>query len=110
MSDGVIIALIGAGGLLPTSATIIATAMQNRASRRNAAKASIENKVMWDEFGWEIFGRYPTNYGEIHDEYQIYHRNGGNGDITRLVKQYDEWFESVDAKVVAARKRATKTK
>lgn len=102
MSEAIVVALITAG--LPTCVTVLATALQNRRSRRDVARQSIESKIMWDEFGWEIFGRYPTNYGEIQDLYAIYHRNGGDGDVTRQVTEYGEWFEMVDAAVRKDRK------
>lgn len=102
MSEAIVVALITAG--LPTCVTVLATALQNRRSRRDVARQSIESKIMWDEFGWEIFGRYPTNYGEIQDLYTVYHRNGGDGDVTRQVTEYNEWFELVDVSVRKDRK------
>lgn len=52
--------------------------------------------IMEDEFGWETFSRFPTNYGNIQDEYMTYHKNGGNGEVTKKVHDYNEWYVGVE--------------
>ncbi len=60
---------------------------------KNAAKSSIQFMIMEDEFRYETFGKFPTNYNDILDEYDVYHENGGNGKITKRVEEYKKWYE-----------------
>lgn len=95
MNEAIVIALITA--LVPSLVTTFATAWQNRQSKRLAAKQSILQMCMEDQFGWETFGRFPTNYGDIQDEYKVYAKNGGNGEVAKKVKEYDHWYEEIEA-------------
>ena len=90
MSDGIIIALISAG--IPAIVTIVTTLYQNREHRRNAAKQSILQMIMEDKMAWVIDKEFPTNYGRVCDEYVVYHNNGGNGEVTKKVEEYKEWY------------------
>lgn len=110
MSESIIVALITAG--IPSTATLFASLYSNRLSRRNAAKQSILQMCMEDELGWELFHKFPTNYGNIQDEYAVYHKNGGNGEVTKKVNEYNEWFTQVESSLSkprnAKRKEAKK--
>lgn len=75
--------------------TIICTFLQNRLSKKHAAKQSILQMIMEDQFNWESFRKAPTNYGNITDEYETYHKNGGNGEITKRVDDYKKWYDAV---------------
>ncbi len=78
--------------VIPVVTTIITYFCARRASIRHAAKQSILQMIMEDQFNWEIFRKFPMNYGNILDEYVIYHKNGGNGEVTRKVDEYKSWY------------------
>lgn len=94
MGDSIIVALITAG--VPSLATLFASLWQNRLSRRHSAKQSILQMCMEDQFNWEAFKKFPMNYGRIQDEYSVYHKNGGNGEVTKRVDEYNQWYKSVE--------------
>lgn len=92
MSDPVIIATIGAiAGALPTLATIITALIQNRASSRHNAKQSIFQMILEDKVA-VLFNGVPSNYQNILNEYDVYHKNGGNSYVTEKVEAYKKWY------------------
>ena len=92
MSDPVIIAIIGAvAGALPTLATIITALIQNRTSSRHNAKQSIFQMMLEDKVA-VLFNGIPSNYQNILNEYDIYHKNGGNSYVTEKVEAYKKWY------------------
>ena len=89
--------------IIPTTATALSTVYLNRQrhndrkeqERRDArsdAKSSIQNMITEDIIRAEFLGKMPENMCDIEDEYTIYHANGGNGKITRKVKEYKAWY------------------
>lgn len=78
--------------VLPVITTIITYIYTKRASVRHSAKQSILQMIMEDQFNWELFRKFPVNYGNILDEYVVYHKNGGNGEVTRRVDEYKNWY------------------
>lgn len=66
----------------------------SRENKKHAAKQSILQMIMEDQFNWELFRKFPSNYGNIQDEYEIYHKCGGNGEVTKKVKEYNDWYEA----------------
>ena len=91
MSDPVIIAIIGAiAGGLPTVATIITAFLQDRSSKRNFAKQSILNLINEDKTE-ALYSNMPDNYQNVLNEYDIYHKNGGNSYVTEKVEAYKKW-------------------
>lgn len=97
MLEAALIAAISAG--IPAIVTLITFFYQNRASKKHSAKQSILQMIMEDYVLYETMKNFPTNYGRIHDEYDIYHKNGGNGEVTKKVSEYDRWFGEVEAKL-----------
>lgn len=102
MSLEIILALITA---IPTTATALSTAWLNsqrrkdkeeaiRIAERNAAKSSIQNMITQDIIRVELLGKLPENKDNIEAEYENYHKNGGNGTITRQVAEYNNWYSS----------------
>lgn len=89
MSDSIAVALISAG--LPVLATIITTAIRGRASARHSAKQSILQMIMEDHIS-QHEGHLPMNYQNILQEYDIYHKNGGDTYVTQKVDEYKQWF------------------
>lgn len=77
---------------LPVITTIITYFYTKRTSVRHSAKQSILQMVMEDQFNWELFRKFPVNYGNIINEYEVYHKNGGNGEVTKRVDEYKSWY------------------
>ena len=96
MSDTVLLALIGLGGTVVSAiVTVITTVIRGRASARHSSKQSILQMVMEDHIA-AAEGHISTNYQNILDEYDIYHKTGGNSYITEKVEDYKKWFITVE--------------
>ena len=92
MSDAIVVALIAAiAGALPTVATIVTAIIQARSNKRNFAKQSIFNLIN-DDLTRALYGRIPENYQSILDEYDQYHKNGGNSYVSQKVEDYKAWY------------------
>ena len=92
MSDAIVVALIAAiAGALPTVATIVTALVQARSNKRNFAKQSILSLIN-DDMTRALYGRIPENYQNVLDEYDQYHKNGGNSYITTKVEDYKKWY------------------
>lgn len=104
MGESILVAIISAG--VPCIATIVSSLCQNRLSRKHAAKQSILQMCMEDQMSWEIFKKFPMNYGRIHDEYAEYSKNGGNGEVSKRVHEYEEWYLSIENSLKESRKEA----
>lgn len=89
--------------VLPVVTTIITYIYTKRASIRHSAKQSILQMIMEDQFNWELFRKFPMNYGNILDEYVIYHKNGGNGEVTRRVDEYKSWYNKNESLMLEMR-------
>lgn len=95
MSDAVILAIITlCSGIVTAATTIITTIIRGRASTRHSAKQSILQMIMEDHDA-DREGHIPTNYQNILNEYDLYHKNGGNSYITEKVNEYKAWFAHV---------------
>lgn len=79
--------------VMPVLTTIITYIYTKRASVRHSAKQSILQMIMEDQFNWELFRKFPVNYANILDEYENYHKNGGNGEVTKKVEEYNGWYQ-----------------
>lgn len=112
----IVLALIA---IIPTTATALATIYLNKQrhndredqERRDAradAKSSIQNMITQDIIRAEVLGKMPENRTDIEDEYTIYHKNGGNGKITRQVAEYMSWYEQFKPSKTNPTKIATK--
>ena len=106
-STQILIALIAA---IPTTATALSTVYlnsnrlkdreeaiqrdteQKKLAMRNASKSSIQNMITQDIIRVELLGKLPENKDNIEAEYESYHKNGGNGTITRQVSEYNAWY------------------
>lgn len=88
--QAIIIALITAG--FPALVTIITSVANHRLSRRHSAKQSILQMIMEDYITVEMFQKPPRNYMNIHYEYDIYHKSGGNSDIDAKMAEYEDWY------------------
>lgn len=94
--EAIIIALITAG--IPAIVTLITSSKQNKLSKRHSAKQSILQMMMEDVIAVEVLHKLPINYKNIHYEYDIYHKNGGNSDMDIKLEEYEEWYSKIDYK------------
>ena len=108
MSDAgaeVLVALIGA---IVTIFTIVYQTRktnqkldtQKADTERNNAKQSILQLIMEDKVDYYCDHKLPENRNRIHDEYDVYHANGGNGTMTKKVAEYDKWYEGLERKLI----------
>ena len=86
--------------LIPAIVTIITYVCQSSQAKRHAAKQSILQMIMEDQLNWELFHKFPTNWGDVQNEYAIYHKNGGNGEVTKRVNDYNDWYLGVEQSLV----------
>lgn len=92
MSEPIIIAIItSVAAGLPTVATIITAVLQSRENKRNFAKQSILNLINEDKTE-ALYNNMPDNYQNVLNEYDIYHKNGGNSYVTEKVEAYKKWY------------------
>lgn len=84
---------------VPSLVTIVSYIKQSSQSKKHAAKQSILQMIMEDQLNWELFHKFPTNWGDIQDEYSVYSKNGGNGEITKRVHEYNDWYLKTEAKI-----------
>lgn len=62
---------------------------------RNNASQTIINMITQDIISVEILHKMPENYSSIMEAYDEYHAEGGNGRITKRVKEYQEWLQHI---------------
>lgn len=106
MSDTVLLALITLGGTVTSAiVTVITTIIRGRASARHSAKQSILQMIMEDHIA-DHEGHIPTNYQNILEEYDEYHKTGGNSYITGKVEDYKKWFIEAEKKRIEKQKKA----
>lgn len=72
-------------------ATIITAILQSRATAKNAAKQSILQMILEDQVA-VMYDGIPENYQNILDEYDTYHKNGGNSYLSQKVEAYKKWY------------------
>lgn len=92
--ETIIIALITAG--IPALVTLITSSNQQKLSKMHSAKQSILQMMMEDVIAVEILHKLPINYKNIHYEYDIYHKNGGNSDMDIKLEEYEEWYSKIN--------------
>lgn len=88
---------------IPAVVTLITFFKQRSENRRHAAKQSILQMIMEDQLNWELFRKFPVNYGNIQNEYETYHKNGGNGEVTKKVREYNKWYEENEDSMIRFR-------
>ena len=88
---------------IPSCVTLVTYYKQSCQARKHAAKQSILQMIMEDQLNWELFHKFPTNWGDIQDEYETYHKNGGNGEVTKRVNDYNGWYLGVEKSLVESK-------
>lgn len=92
---------------VPTLAVGVSSAWMNSQRRKdkkqmiaiaekNASKTAIQNMITQDIIRTELLGKLPENKDNIEAEYENYHKNGGNGTITRQVDEYNNWYKNTE--------------
>lgn len=94
----ILVSLITAG--IPAITTIITSSSQKKLSKMHSAKQSILQMQMEDVIAVEVLHKLPVNHSNIRYEYDEYKKNGGNSDIDTKMKEYEEWYESIQNKVL----------
>jgi len=94
--------------IVPTTLAVVVSAKRSDKKRhqdkkemisiaeKNASKASIQNMITQDIIRTELLGKLPENKDNIEAEYDNYHKNGGNGTITRQVNEYYDWYRNTE--------------
>ena len=95
--DNIITALITA--CVPASVTLILGLNNKKLNKQHSAKQSILQLQMEDVIAVEVLHKPPRNYTNIHYEYDVYKKNGGNSDIDIKMKDYEEWYERIGGKL-----------
>lgn len=90
----IITTLLAAG--IPAIVTICTSSTAKRLSKMHSAKQSILQMMMEDVIAVEVLHKLPVNHTNIHYEYDQYHKNGGNSDIDKKMKEYEIWYESLN--------------
>ena len=88
--ENIITALITA--CVPASVTLILGLNNKKLNEQHSAKQSILQMIMEDYITVEMFQKPPRNYMNIHYEYDMYHKSGGNSDIDTKMAEYEDWY------------------
>lgn len=94
MLENIISSLLVAG--IPALVTLITSSKQLKLSKMHAAKQSILQMQMEDVIAVEILNNLPVNHTNILYEYDEYKKNGGNSDIDTKMKEYLNWYNSLN--------------
>ena len=94
MTEAIVVSLITAG--IPAIVTLITSHRQVKLSNMYAAKQSILQMQMEDVIAVELLHKPPVNHTNIHYEYDNYKKNGGNSDIDLKMKEYEEWYQTIN--------------
>lgn len=94
----VLVALITAA--VPAAVTLHTSKKQYSLSKQHSAKQSILQMILEDQVNYNINKELPVNSHDIHAEYDVYHANGGNGEITKRVEKYDAWFSAIEDELI----------
>ena len=87
--------------LVPALVTIYTYRLQAKANRRHQAKQSILQEITEDKVGWYCDHKFPENQQRIQEEYDEYHKNGGNGTVTRKVTEYFAWVAEINKEALS---------
>ena len=83
---------------IPSIVTLITHFFAQRTSKMHSAKQSILQMIMEDVIAVEVLRKLPVNHSNIYYEYDHYKQNGGNSDIDKKMKEYEEWYEQLGGK------------
>lgn len=82
---------------LASMTTIIVSHQKTmKAQRRDFARHRLLHMIMEDQLNYEMFKQLPRNYSAILKDYDIYHKSGGNGEITLRVEAYKRWHDDIE--------------
>ena len=78
---------------VPSMVTLITHLFSQRTSKMHSAKQSILQMIMEDIIAVEVLHKLPVNHSNIYYEYDHYKKNGGNSDIDKKMKEYEDWYD-----------------
>lgn len=93
MND-ILINLITIG--VPSLVTLITSILDRRFATRSDTRQMIQQMILEDRFYWRAEHKLPLNWTNIQNEYEKYHKFGGNGEITKKVSEYNEWYAGIE--------------
>lgn len=93
MDSSIIVALISA--FVTVFSVVLSTFVQYRFATRNAAKSDILQMILEDHMAVQE-GNLPTNYQNILNAYERYHKAGGDEFITDKKEEYKRWFHAIE--------------
>lgn len=82
-------------GLATVLTTIITNKSLSKREKMHNAKQSIQQMIMEDKLA-VIDHKMPQNYQRIHYEFDIYKKMGGNSYMEGKIKEYVEWYDSIN--------------
>lgn len=75
--------------------TVVSYFSIRKQNNRSEAKQALLMMINDDQMRWELYKELPKNWADIQDEYEKYHKAGGNGMITKRVVDYNRWYNEV---------------
>ena len=94
--------------VMTLGSTVVSYCGIRRQNNRSEAKQSLLMMINDDQMRWELYKEIPKNWADIQDEYDRYHKAGGNGMMTKRVHDYNEWYNNVQEQILANKKKEKK--
>ena len=76
-----------------------------RQNNRSEAKQALLMMINDDQMRWELYKEIPKNWADIQDEYEKYHKAGGNGMMTKRVLDYNKWYNDVQELILSKKEK-----
>lgn len=95
--DEVIVTLISIG--IPSTVTLITHILDRRFATKSDTRQVILQMILEDRFYWRDEHKLPLNWQHIQDEYAKYAKAGGNGEISKKVHEYNDWYKTIEDKL-----------
>lgn len=86
--------------------TVVSYLGIKRQNNRSEAKQAILMMVNDDQMRWELYKEIPKNWTDIQNEYEKYHKAGGNGMITKRVVDYNRWYNEVQEELAKGKEKS----
>lgn len=97
MNTEIVIALISlVASCVAPVLTFVTSVKTGKDISRVEMKSSILQMILEDQFGWQAFKKFPTNYQNILHDFDIYTANGGNSYMKKKVTDYCEWYSEIE--------------
>ena len=90
--------------IMTFGSTVVSYLGIRRQNNRSEAKQALLMMINDDQMRWELYRELPKNWADIQDEYEKYHKAGGNGMMTKRVNDYNKWYNDVQEQILAKKK------